>query len=173
MVLPTMGKVLIGMSFFKKYSVTLDLTNNIMKFPDITLQLRSVNGKFKNKLLELKTTQKMVIQPNQQVFVPVVIERDLGDITGTVEGLRLRETFTPTGISNSQRDHGGPHPGADHQPTRLPDHDQCGDSSGVIQKYDPKTSKQSATDDKPPTQPDHAIPRRGHGSPEPHFPGPK
>ena len=87
MVLPTMGNILIGMSFFKKNSVTLDLANNIVKFPDITLQLRSVNGKFKNKLLELKTTQKTVIQPNQQVFVPVVIERDLGDITGTVEGL--------------------------------------------------------------------------------------
>ena len=87
MVLPTMGNVLIGMSFFKKHSVTLDLANNIVKFPDITLQLRSVNGKFKTKLLELKTTQKTVIQPNQQVFVPVVIERDLGDITGTVEGL--------------------------------------------------------------------------------------
>ena len=28
-----------------------------------------------------------MIRPNQQVFVPVVIERDLGDITGTVEGL--------------------------------------------------------------------------------------
>ena len=66
MVLPTMGNVLIGMSFFKKYSVTLDLANNIVKFPDITLQLRSVNGKFKNKLLELKTTQKMVIQPNNK-----------------------------------------------------------------------------------------------------------
>ena len=77
MVLPTMGNILIGMSFFKKYSVTLNLANNIVKFPDITLQLRSVNGKFKNKLLELKTTQKTVIQPNQQVFVPVVIERDL------------------------------------------------------------------------------------------------
>ena len=28
-----------------------------------------------------------MIQPNQQVFAPVVIERDLGDITGRVEGL--------------------------------------------------------------------------------------
>ena len=82
-----MGNVLIGMSFIKKDSVTLDLANNIVKFPDITLQLRSVNRTFKNKLLELKTTQKMVIQPYQQVFVPVIIERDLGDITGTVEGL--------------------------------------------------------------------------------------
>ena len=66
MVLPTMGNVLIGMLFSKKYPVTLDLANNIVKFPDITLQLRSVNGKFKNKLLELKTIQKIVIQPNQQ-----------------------------------------------------------------------------------------------------------
>ena len=32
-------------------------------------------------------TQKIVIQPNQQVFVPVLFVRDLGDITGTVEGL--------------------------------------------------------------------------------------
>ena len=87
MVLPTMGNILFGVSVFKKYSVTLDLANNIVKFPDITVQLRSVNGKFKNKLLELKTTQKIVIQRNQQVFVPVVIERDLGDITGTVERL--------------------------------------------------------------------------------------
>ena len=65
----------------------MDLANIIFKFPDITLQIRSVNRNFKNKLLELKTTQKIVIQPNQQVFVPVVIERDLGDITGTLEGL--------------------------------------------------------------------------------------
>ena len=82
-----MGNVRSGMCLFKKYSVTSDLADNIVKFPDITLQLRSVNGKFKNKLHELTTTQKTVIQPNQHVFVPVVIERDLGDITGTVEGL--------------------------------------------------------------------------------------
>ena len=85
MILPTMGNVLIGKSFFKKYSVIFDLANNIVKFPDITLQLRSVNEKFKNKLLELETTQKIVIKPNQQVIVPVVIERNLGDITGTVK----------------------------------------------------------------------------------------
>ena len=68
-VLPTVGNVLKGMSSFKEFSVTPDLANNIVKFPDITLQLRSVNGKFKNKLLELKTTEKIIIQQNQQVFV--------------------------------------------------------------------------------------------------------
>ena len=77
--------------FLQKIFVYIDLDNNIVKLPDITLQLRSVNGKFKNKLLELKTTQKVVIQPNKQVFVPVVIERDLGNITGTVEGLPALE----------------------------------------------------------------------------------
>ena len=35
----------------------------------------------------MKTAQNTVIQLNQQVFVPLVIERDLGDFTGTVEGL--------------------------------------------------------------------------------------
>ena len=85
MLTPTMGNILIGMSFFRNNSVTLDLASNIVKFPDITL--RSVNMIFKYKLLELKTTMTTVIQPNQQVFVPVVIKRDLGDITGTVKGL--------------------------------------------------------------------------------------
>ena len=91
MVLPTMGNLLLGMSIFKKYSITLNLANNIVNFMNITLQLRSVNGKFINKMLELKTTQKIVIQPNQQVFAAVVIERDLGDITGTVEGITAFE----------------------------------------------------------------------------------
>ena len=87
MFIPKMGNVIIGMSFFKKYSVTLDLANNIVKMLDITLHIRPMNGKFKNKLNELKTTQKTVIQPHQQVFLPVITERDIGDITGTVEGL--------------------------------------------------------------------------------------
>ena len=64
MILPTMGNILIGMSFFKKYSVTLDLANNIVRFPDITLQLRPTNGKFKTKMMELRTSQKVVYTPD-------------------------------------------------------------------------------------------------------------
>ena len=48
MILPTMGSILIGMSFFKKYSVTLDLTNN----PDITLQLKPERGQYKIQMIE-------------------------------------------------------------------------------------------------------------------------
>ena len=168
-----MGNVLIGMSFFKKYSVTLDLANNIIKFPEIALQLRSVNGKFKNQLLQLKTTQKMVIQPNQQVFVPVVIERDLEEITAPSKGYPpSRDVRTYWHLRLSARP-GKVAPMCNHQPTGLPDYYQCGYSSGVFQDYDSKTSKQSAPDDKSPTQPDHAIPRRGHSSFEPQLPGPK
>ena len=85
MILPTMGNILIGMSFFKKHSVTLDLANNVVKFPDITLQLKPERGRYKIQMIELRTTQKTVIQPDHQLIVPVLAERDLGTIQGTVE----------------------------------------------------------------------------------------
>ena len=47
LILPTMGNILIGMSFFEKYSETLDLANNVVKFPDITLQLKPDRGRYK------------------------------------------------------------------------------------------------------------------------------
>ena len=66
MILPTMGNILIGMSFFKKYSVTLDLANNIVRFPEITLQLKPPNGKFKLQMLELRITQKQPSRPDNK-----------------------------------------------------------------------------------------------------------
>ena len=36
-------------------------------------------------MIELRTTQKTVIQPDDQLIVPVLAERDLGTIQGTVE----------------------------------------------------------------------------------------
>ena len=52
MILPTMGNILIGMSFFKKYSVTLDLANNVIKLPDITLQLKPQRGRYKIQMID-------------------------------------------------------------------------------------------------------------------------
>ena len=54
--------------FFKKQSVTLELSNNIVKRPNKVKRPNERKGKFNNKLLVLKTTQKTVIQPHQQVF---------------------------------------------------------------------------------------------------------
>ena len=101
MILPTMGNILIGMSFFKKYSVTLDLANNIVRFPEITLQLRPQNGKFKLQMLELRASQKTTIQPRQQVFIPVTSEKDIGQVTGTVEAFPAFERKTELLVSPS------------------------------------------------------------------------
>ena len=101
MILPTMGNILIGISFFKKYSVTLDLANNIVRFPEITLQLRPQNGKFKLQMLELRASQKTTIQPRQQVFIPVTSEKDIGQVTGTVEAFPAFERKTELLVSPS------------------------------------------------------------------------
>ena len=159
-----MGHILIGMSFFRNNSVTLDLASNIVKFPDITL--RSVNMIFKYKLLELKTTMTTVIQPNQQVFVPVVIKRDLGDITGTVKGLPAFERR-----SRSQRNSGGSDLRPSHKPTGLPSHRECGYANSVVPNHDTQTSQQFAADDQSSTQFDLTTPRGSHGSLESSFPG--
>ena len=77
--------MLIATPIFKKYSVILDLVNNLVKSPDITLRVCLINGKFKSKLMELRTTQNTLLQRCQQVFVPVIVERYIGNITGTLE----------------------------------------------------------------------------------------
>ena len=99
MILPTMGNILIGMSFFKKYSVTLDLANNVVKFPDITLQLKPERGRYKVQMLELRTSQKIVIQPDHQIMVPVIAEKDFGTIQGTVETFPAFERKTQLLVS--------------------------------------------------------------------------
>ena len=99
MILPTMGNSLIGMSFFKNTSATLNLANNIIRFPDITLQLRPTNGKFKTKLIQLRTSQKTVIPPRQQLFVPIIVEDDIGTITGTTEAFPAFERRTQLLVS--------------------------------------------------------------------------
>ena len=99
MILPTMGNILIGMSFFKKYSVTLDLANNVVKFPDITLQLKPERGRYKVQMLELRTSQKIVVQPDHQIMVPVIAEKDLGTIQGTVETFPAFERKTQLLVS--------------------------------------------------------------------------
>ena len=101
MILPTMGNILIGMSFFKKYSVTLDLANNIVRFPEITLQLKPPNGKFKLQMLELRTTQKTTISPGQQIFVTVTTDKDIGKVTGTIEAFPAFERKTELLVSTS------------------------------------------------------------------------
>ena len=67
-----MGMVLMGMSFFENYSVTLDVKNHLVHLPDISMQVRKKsNNNCLNKFIELQTTEKTVIPPFHQVMVPV------------------------------------------------------------------------------------------------------
>ena len=76
-----MVNILFGMSFFKKY----DIANNVVKFPDITIQLKPERGRYNIQMIELQTFQKTVTPPDHQLFVPVLAEKDLGKIQGSVE----------------------------------------------------------------------------------------
>ena len=72
-----MGKILIGLSFFKWYSVTLDLKNNLVHFPEVSLQLKKHYGKFNCGALDQKTLQKDVVGPLRKVMVPTITATEL------------------------------------------------------------------------------------------------
>ena len=84
-----MGTVLIGMSFFEKYSVTLDIKNHLVHFPNhmMSVQVRQqTNRKFKTGLIDLCSSQRTVIPPLHQVMIQVHSDADISRTTGTVEG---------------------------------------------------------------------------------------
>ena len=89
-----MGSILIELSFFKKHSLTADLANNIVRFPEITIQFKPSNGKFKLQMLELRASQKATICPRQQVLAPVTAEKDIGTVTDTDEAFPVFERKT-------------------------------------------------------------------------------
>ena len=56
LILPTMGTILIGMSYFEKYTVNLDIKNHLVHFPNhmMSTQVRQQkNNKFKTGLINL------------------------------------------------------------------------------------------------------------------------
>ena len=83
MVLPTMGNILIRMSFFRRYSLTLDLKNNLVHRPDLSLQIRPHHGKFSCRAFELKALQKVVVGPCEQVLT--ITAAELENSFGTSE----------------------------------------------------------------------------------------
>ena len=94
LMVPTMGNVLIGMSFSKQYSVTLDI-----HFPDVSLQLHEANGKYSCDMCELRAAQKIVLSPYQQVMIPVCNNAEIGRTTGTAEAtptITRKETLLVT-----------------------------------------------------------------------------
>ena len=84
-----MGTILIGMSFFEKYSVNLDIRNHLVHFPNhmMSMQVRQQkNNRFKTGLINLCSSNRTVIPPLHQVMIQVHSDGDITLTTGTVEG---------------------------------------------------------------------------------------
>ena len=89
LILPTMGTILIGMSFFEKHSGYLDIKNHLVHFPNhmMSMQVRQQkNNKFKTGLIILCSSNRTVIPPLHQVMIQVHSDADISLTTGTVEG---------------------------------------------------------------------------------------
>ena len=83
-----MGTILIGMSFFEKYSVNLDIKNRLVHFPNhmMSMQLRHKTKKtFKTGLIDLYSSSRTTIPPHHQVLIEVHSDADMPRTTGTVE----------------------------------------------------------------------------------------
>ena len=89
LILPTMGTILMGMSFSEKYSVNLNIKNHLVNFPNpmMSMQVRQQkNNRFKNGLFNLRSSTRTVIPPLQQVMIQVHSDADISLTTGTVQG---------------------------------------------------------------------------------------
>ena len=85
MVSLTMGNVLSGMVFLKKYSVTLDNSKHPINFPDMSLQLKNANGKYKRKMCKLPASQILVVSPLQQIMIPICTNEEKSTSQRTLE----------------------------------------------------------------------------------------
>ena len=74
LILPTMNSVILGNPFFKKFHITIDPTNNLLKLPDLTVQLNEISAKrckkrtltTKIKRIPILLTNKVHLSPQSQ-----------------------------------------------------------------------------------------------------------
>ena len=85
-ILPQMSTILIGMTFFTNYEVMIDIVNYLIHLPEISLQLKQKNGKFKQPLSEMTSEQTIKLQPGQQVIIPTRTDGLKTDTHGTITG---------------------------------------------------------------------------------------
>ena len=93
LILPKMSKPILGLPFFERNDILIDLKSRKLLLPDITLQINSVakaNGSektihHKNKFA-LKSAQKITIQPHSQEVLKCAIDKKFSEeIIGIVE----------------------------------------------------------------------------------------
>ena len=72
-----MNSVILGNPFFKKFHITIDPTNNLLKLPDLTVQLNEVSAKrgakrtltTKIKRIPILLKKKVQIRPQSQILL--------------------------------------------------------------------------------------------------------
>ena len=69
MVLPTMNSVIIGNPFFKKNSICICPSNNLLKLPDMTVQLNEIRPK-NQKPMMLKKLKKIPLFLSKKHVIP-------------------------------------------------------------------------------------------------------
>ena len=79
-ILPTMGTILIGISFFEKLSASLNIKNHLVHFPKHMMFVhvrQQKNNKLKTGLISLYSSARTVIPPFQQVMIQVDSDADI------------------------------------------------------------------------------------------------
>ena len=85
MILPTCRIILTGTSFFKQRSKTLEIPNQLIHFPDKSLQLREANGKNNCDIFELRAAERTERPPYQETLNRVCTKAEIGTTTSTAD----------------------------------------------------------------------------------------
>ena len=91
LVLPNTNSIILGNLFFKNNSIELYPRENLMKLPDLTLQLNEIStqaDKIGKPQYTIRTSKKCVIAPNQQTTLKCNLEsknKIFADVCGIVE----------------------------------------------------------------------------------------
>ena len=91
LVLPTTNSIILGNPFFKNNSIELYPRENLMKLPDLTLQLNEIStqtDKTGKPQYTIRTMEKCVIAPNQQTTLKFNLQtknKRFADVCGIVE----------------------------------------------------------------------------------------
>ena len=105
LVLPNTNSIILGNPFFKNNSVELYPKENLMKLPDLTLQLNEMDKLEKTTKAQysIRTVEKTTIAPNQQTILKCVLlsKNKLSELCGIVEPKTSFEEKTGLCITSS------------------------------------------------------------------------
>ena len=103
LILPEMNSIILGNPFFKKHGINISPQLNILKLPELTLQLNTIGDQRTNNKPEkhlkykIKVSKKLRVEPHCQEVVTCEIDdgfKNFDSLTGVVEPIRKFEKKT-------------------------------------------------------------------------------